>query len=312
VNEQPDEYGPDYVKAWQQLVHTRTHTFTSSELTRKIGAIEHLLKVWPAAELVNADVGRLIICLLLAKPRRNHIWLSQAERDAFNRAVKSAHDDGSYTNLMKTLGYAHDDPVSIKSDLTYVSWSRAYLYQVEKLLQNYEPDLRIPYWDFCRSHTLPAWVYLPDGLLSKRGPLPWTPPQIADENEALTQTTLRDFAEKYYFLQINAVVWSFDPDRSTGQNGDFGELDPVRLLILANIDRIWDAWQRATNYTLNTPVAPGVALSPMTETVGDVRNTYYLYYFYELLPDLELPPQQRPPIEIFPQLSIDPQWFIER
>jgi hypothetical protein len=308
MDDRSEKLDRDYVDAWQQLVRSRTHTFTDSELIRKAGAIERLFTQSSTRNAAEAAaLGRLVIGLLLAKPRLNHKSLSQAQRNTFNNALKSAHDDGSYDDLIGTLGESKDDPASSTTNLTFLPWSRAYLSQFETLLQTYEPDVRIPYWDFCRDHTLPDWVYRPEDLSSTRGPLPYAPPEIDEEEDVLAQTTLSEFAHQNYFLWIKTLVWAFEP---APQTADFGFWDPLQLLIRANWDRIWDAWQRATLYKLNPAVSPSFVLSPMTETVGGVRSTYYLYYFYPPPVDLRLPPHQRQAIEMFPQLALDPQWFI--
>jgi hypothetical protein len=49
---------------------------------------------------------------------------------------------------------------------------------MEQQLQMYEPDLRIPYWDWANDHTLPGWLILPSGGLHGRDALPPLAPRL--------------------------------------------------------------------------------------------------------------------------------------
>src|SRR5262249_27279494 len=119
---------------------------------------------------LDEPIAQWVIHLLLSKPRKNQAHLSTAERDAFNAAVSAALADGTYQQFPTWHSQPHmmHGFMGWTGTLRFLAWHRAFLHEMEKVLQNHIPGVTIPYWDWANDHELPAWVVLPDGVT--RGP----------------------------------------------------------------------------------------------------------------------------------------------
>jgi hypothetical protein len=100
--------------------------------------------------------------------RKDQAALSATERGRFLAAVNllnqrgfygalvSIHSDMSHT--MHNMGPG--DPTSALGQQRFLPWHRVYLSQLEQQLQNFDPDVTIPYWDWTKTQeqNIPHWL----------------------------------------------------------------------------------------------------------------------------------------------------------
>jgi hypothetical protein len=226
-----------------------------------------------------------IIHLLLSKPRKNQAQLTTAERDAFNAAVGAALADGTYQQFPTWHSQPHmmHGFMGWTGTLRFLAWHRAFLYQMEKVLQDHVPGVTIPYWDWANDHELPAWVMLPAGVT--RGPNTTYPlPNQSDINSnvlgAGDYITMTQALEGYHNTVHMYVGGNTMPYPAISPN------DPMFWLHHANVDRLWSQWQAAPGHAgMNPPLSGTDAqldpwLMPLI-TANDVLDTYNLWYFYQ-------------------------------
>src|SRR5262249_17342236 len=119
---------------------------------------------------LDPKIIQIIIHIFLSKPRKNQATLTPQQQSDFNKALSAAISAGTYA----TMAAIHTGPHMMHGfmgplgALRFLPWHRAYLYEMEQLLQTYVPGVTIPYWDWANDHTLPSWVLLPSGVT--RGP----------------------------------------------------------------------------------------------------------------------------------------------
>jgi hypothetical protein len=96
------------------------------------------------AALSATERGRFLTTLNLLNQR------------GFYGALVSIHSDMSHT--MHNMGPS--DPTSPLGQQRFLPWHRVYLYQLEQLLQMFDPDVTIPYWDWTKAQEqkVPNWL----------------------------------------------------------------------------------------------------------------------------------------------------------
>ena len=231
---------------------------------------------------LDEHVLQWIIHLLLSKPRKNQALMSSAERDAFNAAVTAAHGDGTYQAFPAIHAQPHmmHGFMGWTGTLRFLAWHRAFLHELEKVLQSHVPGVTIPYWDWANDHSLPSWVVLPAGIT--RGPD--NTRHLPDQNDINTTVlgasdyiSMTQALEGYHNTVHMYVGGNTMPYPAISPN------DPMFWLHHANVDRLWSQWQAAASHAgLNPALSRADAtLDPWTTTASDVLNSYNLWYFYE-------------------------------
>jgi tyrosinase len=260
---------------------------------------------------------------ILTRPRRDQKDLTVSERDAFNYALRSAINDGTYQAFVDIhMDMTHDMHGTGHGDTgfyRFLPWHRVYLYKMEELLQTYVPYLRIPYWDWEHDRSPYeepfTWIIQPKGVT--RYPLtaldPASPggqallklPNQADVDYIRGQTTYADFATKLEYAHNNVHSWVGGAEGGIrGKEGTMGDVmgspaDPLFWLHHANVDRIWSMWQPLPGKAYSAaymaqrlpPLSgPKAHMDPWPQyTPADVSNTLDLYYYYT-------PPKQKNPL----------------
>jgi len=176
----------------------------------------------------------------------------------FYGALVSIHSDMSHT--MHNMGPG--DPTSALGQQRFLPWHRVYLSQLEQQLQNFDPDVTIPYWDWTKTQeqNIPHWlqgmtltvtVTMPDpgmGLVAVipvsiiRAPL--TPEilhqRVSGIDAVMQAITYTDFATRLENIHNGVHDWV---------GGTMSDLltapaDPIFWMHHANIDRLWWEWQQ--------------------------------------------------------------------
>jgi hypothetical protein len=226
----------------------------------------------------------LLLRQLLSRPRKNQKDLTQSEKNAFNSALQSAEADGSYariTAIHKDGSHRmHTMNGGFVGGMRFLPWHRVYCFILEQQLQMYQPDIRIPYWDWANDHTLPSWVYRPSGIT--RGPDTNYSLPTQGNIDALDQTNYVNFTygspnclEEYHNTVHMWVGGNTMPYPMQSPN------DPMFWLHHANVDRIWAEWQ-VKNPSVLPPLSGGDAfMDPWSwMSLVVVNDTYNWSYYY--------------------------------
>jgi tyrosinase len=217
---------------------------------------------------------------LLARPRKNHLALSPGEQEAFNYAIELSIRDGKYQAMVlihnemshNMHGYMEESGI-----LRFLPWHRAYLLQLEQLLQTYDPSVEIPYWDWANDHNLPDWVFRPDGVTrdpDKKFPLP---KQISVDLEVLSQTVYHEFTMALERFHDQVHMWvggNTMPFIMKSPN------DPLFWLHHSNVDRIWSQWQESNPAEIPSLSGVNTVMDPWFITAAMVNDIYALGYEY--------------------------------
>jgi len=261
----------------QLALKERKRTFT-------VEALIDVMRRKSLAPLVPS-IG-LLLRQLLSHPRKNQKDLTHSEKDAFNGALQSAEADGSYARIAAIHSDMSHRMHSIMGggfvgDMRFLPWHRVYCFILEQQLQMYQPDIRIPYWDWANDHTLPSWLYLPSGVT--RGPdRRYRLPTQGDIDTLLNATDYVSFTEdptqglEAYHNTVHMWVGG-----NTMPNPMISPNDPMFWLHHANVDRIWAEWQ--VNYPgVLPPLSDADAvLDPwLSMSLSEVNDTYNFSYYY--------------------------------
>jgi len=176
----------------------------------------------------------------------------------FYGALVSIHSDMSHT--MHNMGPG--DPTSALGQQRFLPWHRVYLSQLEQLLQMFDPDVTIPYWNWTKAEeqTIPHWlqglmltvtVAAPDPGMGVVTVMPVTviraplSPDILQQRVAgldavMQAATYTDFATGLENIHNGVHDWV---------GGTMSDLltapaDPIFWMHHANVDRLWWEWQQ--------------------------------------------------------------------
>jgi len=182
-------------------------------------------------------------------------------------------------------------PASDPAQQRFLPWHRVYLITLEHLLQQYEPGLMIPYWDWAVDQQIPSWLanFLPTVPLpmDQRGRnrsiqvsrtggannLPTT----ADIQQALNLQDYTSFATQLEALHDQVHEW-FSP--TTLSQIMIAPADPLFFMHHANVDRIWSLWQQG-NPTQNSILSgDDLILDPFPYKEPDTRSIQSMGYNY--------------------------------
>jgi len=244
-------------------------------------------------------------------PRRASRDLTATQWTRFTDAVRQLQQRpvGSLVTPYDTLVRRHLDTSSqVHNAAPYLPWHRYYLRQFEIRLQTVDPGLTIPYWDWTEDsqsfQTSVTWRYLGGNgaALPGRpvidGPFAtWSPayvqphrlsrrwlkglaPSAEVVNRALQTSAsypqLRQSVEQFY-SQVNVLI-----------GGDMATMhapnDPVYLLHLAFLDKLWSDWQlRPGNATAyggrNSDGSAALSTDRLPGFVATVRDTFNISSF---------------------------------
>ena len=124
----------------------------------------------------------------------------------------------------------------------FLAWHRRYLREFELRLQQVDPAVTLPYWDWMSDRTIPAAINKPS--LRKRWSVTRTwdaslLPHQADLTAVFAQSSFRPFQRR--LEQVHNYV-----HEAVGgtMGGASSPADPLFFLHHANIDRLWSDWQR--------------------------------------------------------------------
>ncbi|MGG0811571.1 tyrosinase family protein [Paenibacillus alvei] len=218
--------------------------------------------------------------------RKNQACLTDEEKTAFVDAVQALKSNGTYKPYIDVHRIHFSHP--IHQSAMFLPWHREFLHRFELELQNINPDVSIPYWDWTvdnsitsslwRSNFMGAFTELHRTL----GASPFLPTRD-QVIEAIHKTPYDSapwrhitdgFRSKLEELHNGPHNWVGGAMAGAGSPED-----PIFWLHHSNIDRLWAIWQRehpSATYLppSGTPGANGMGLDdPMHEFREGETNT---------------------------------------
>ena len=153
-------------------------------------------------------------------------------------------------------------------------WNRAYLRYVEKRLQEIDPEITIPYWEWWKSPSIPR-AFSQEDFGSEPNVL-WdatrTSQEIAPASLRLpTSIAFPDFANLSARLnQEHSIVHASIGGNmaSVSQAG----LDPLNLVVMAAVDYRWYDWEQI--HAVAPEEGLDVPLEPFTLTVRETLANF--------------------------------------
>jgi tyrosinase len=226
--------------------------------------------------------------------RKNQQNLTAQEQQSFSSAIAKLVNNGTYGELVAAHGdmqhnmHANNGQPAVNQQ-RFLPWHRRYLRTLELLLQEYEPNTSIPYWDWAND-PVPGWLappakitipnekmtttYLSVVRTAPTGSFP-NPQQV---QAAMAKQDYTSFATELENLH-DAVHGAFG--KSTIADIMHAPADPLFFLHHANVDRIWSQWQAIVPDNNPTLSGDDTVLDPFAYSEPDTRSIQAMGYSYQ-------------------------------
>ena len=248
-----------------------------------------------------------------AKPdeRKNQSAMTQDEKDAFTAAYNTINAAGelgrmvAYHADMNHMMHANMGPDGIQR---FLPWHRVYLAELEELLQAVGgDDITIPYWDWTIDQDIPEWLesFTPT-VIGVSDPNVTFPIAVFRSPGSFSTPlpTQQDVIMTMGHIQYTPFTYCLEAGRGARPTGSHNHVqslmhngvhvwvggtmrvvptapaDPIFWMHHANIDRIWDQWQKQ-NPNLNPSLSPPMdTMDPWTVIEPQTRDTLNFGYIY--------------------------------
>jgi tyrosinase len=248
-------------------------------------------------------------------------------RTAFSKLMKLKNDDNrSYAHFAGIHGFPDDKCWHEPRDMDgwpqvhlFLPWHRAYLYYLEKALQDQLPGVTIPFWDWRssskREEKIPKalsektisgeanplykfYINYPDSGITRdtrrypgqfiRGQVDLPSPEEVEQVLGTPDNHFEDFSESLRNIHNRVHLWTGGSTRENGTpvQGDmavvpFAAFDPIFFIHHCTIDRLWWLWQKKNGIDEIPNYYKPMALAPFEDaTVQNVLDIYTLGYDY--------------------------------
>lgn len=225
--------------------------------------------------------------------RKRASALTPAEQQRYVNGVTTLIANGTYGQLVAIHAdmqhMQHGSMGSIGRE-RFLPWHRDFLLQLEKALQQIDPQAFVPYWQWTDDRTIPSFLanVLPQvpvpGVrhpihvhrsLGHHGRLP----SPFDVESLITNTSLS-------YTSFTSALEGFHNDVHNWVGGTMGNImispaDPVFWLHHAQVDRLWSIWQSGNPGKMSTLPPAERTLDPWQETVQQMQSIAQLGYSYQ-------------------------------
>lgn len=218
--------------------------------------------------------------------------MTQAEQDRFKTAYQTIISAGVLGPIiaihadMSHMMHSMMGPIGTQR---FLPWHRAYLYELEQLLLAHDPQVTIPYWDWVVDRNIPQWMQNftptvvvngnPITVVRQPGTLVSDLPIQTQLDSVMNQNNFTSFTEPPNGLEglHNTVhVWV----GGTMANIPTAPADPIFWMNHANVDRIWDMWQKKNLGKNPNLTGSNAVMDPWNFTETDTRSTTNFGYVY--------------------------------
>lgn len=235
--------------------------------------------------------------------RRDVRLLTSGQRGQLREAIAKTQELGDDRGYQRWAG-VHGLPLPISCthhSHLFLPWHRAYLYLVEKALQNQVPGVTLPWWDWTANHAdgIPPF-YATKTANGKKNPLYDSPIQPAGRREKTEGRTWRDpggggqlptvadlatVLDNADFFTFQTQLESLHDGVHMWTGGTMGDIsvaayDPLFWAHHCMIDRAWYLWQLRHPGAGPPASLLDRALAPFPMTVRDTLSTDHLGYAY--------------------------------
>ena len=228
----------------------------------------------------------------MASVRKNQARLSQREWSRFIDAINAIQARGAsrpnYRNFVQVHIRAMTGPAGHRWRVhsmpgmlgrNFLAWHRLYLIEFERRLQEVDPEVTIPYWNWIANPRLPAPINRP-ALLRRWGVRrQWQPDFLPTRADVRAASGRKKFAPFQRLLEQvhNNVHLAVGGEMATAES----PADPIFWLHHANVDRLWALWQERNPRGLPRNGNERLQPPPLFElTVSRVLDTRRLGYRY--------------------------------
>ncbi len=248
------------------------------------------------------------------KVRQNIAQMSAAEVARYRKAVRKLMQRRDNRGYQFFAGW-HGVPLElcIHHEPLFLPWHRGYLYFFELALQEIDPAVTVPWWDWVSEPGIPAafderkaegranplhsapieplgvprrpgWPKRtkrePGGIQGPNAPAP--PPLRSFYEWLMEPTSFEEFQQRCWRLHDNVHVWV------GGRNGQMSDqnwaaFDPLFWFHHSMVDRLWRIWQHENpgavpdHWMLREPMTFGKRPSLLVREVLDVKQLGYEY-----------------------------------
>ena len=234
--------------------------------------------------------------------RKNQSEMTNEEKGRFLNGIQTLISNGQYgPHVSHHADMSHNmhgsmGPIGVQR---FLPWHRVYLFELEQMLQVFDPQIFIPYWDWSVDRSIPYWLQnftptvivdgLPRSVTRAPGvhsnPRSKLPPS-QDVTNVGNETNYTAFTRaleggvpvnKYQTAMHNGVhMWV------GGIMSDimYSPTDVLFWLHHANCDRLWAIWQK--NHVNQNPNLTGTdaIMDPWSYNEQDTRDTTNFGYVY--------------------------------
>jgi tyrosinase len=229
----------------------------------------------------------------MATIRKNEARLSTQEWTAFIAALEATHGIGAtlppyrnfvrvHVNAMDSVGMAwgvHTMEQHGMVGRNFLAWHRRYLFRFEQRLQQVDPTVAIPYWNWIANPRIPEPLNTRQFVRSWAISRDWDPGGLPTQRELNVVTARTQFPNFQRFLE-SIHGWVHGAVGGT-MNTSSSPSDPIFWLHHAMIDRIWALWQRthqaATPPNMRERLQPSPLITGTVESVVSVSQLGYRY-----------------------------------
>ncbi|HEX7151232.1 MAG TPA: tyrosinase family protein [Thermoanaerobaculia bacterium] len=283
----------------------------------------------------------------ITKPRKNAATATSTERNTYRDAILAAgtasfafSDGVSYWHKQDRVHEA--GPGNRHGSPAFLPWHREYLNRYEALLQEYEPTLKLLYWDW--QTTPPALTYWTSTFMGNAtGPNIGAPfnalggPTVARNvgGSALPGTSDTTVLNRTPYSNFGLIEGNPHNGSHTHIGGNMGSIgtaaeDPFFFMLHGNADRLWARWQRnstqvlrldptqtygalTTNVNITTMMGPwngtGTPIIPWTTAGGYIVSKGPTHHSVVSPPIYDTAPLTVPPLLPGQAVVIQVPWF---
>ena len=225
---------------------------------------------WPTQWVDYQPSGPLLYGAEITKPRKNGATASAAERNAYVQAILHmvgyTFPNGSdYWHTQQVIHQNMGPNSNIHDTLAFAPWHREFINRYEILLQQYDPTVKLLYWDWTTNPST-SLAFMGSFSASSIG-APFIPallPPPVSRSYSASYQVESDTAvlarSPYDPMVFSGCAPASDPFMSSLENcshndshGNVGgnmsspatsAQDPFFFMLHGNVDRLWAQWQR--------------------------------------------------------------------
>ncbi len=264
------------------------------------------LHIWAAENSFRFNTTHLLPRSSITIKRKNQSNMTNDEKEYFLNSIQTLISSGDYGKHVSYYGNHNHRMHSSHGEIgktRFLPWHRIYLFELEQMLQAFEQDTFIPYWDWTTDRDIPEWLvnFTPTVIVDnqprvvRRSPhrSPNTPnlPPEGDVNMVMSLNSYGSFTSGLEggifgaggLLQTQTQMHNEVHGWVGGIMGNirYSPTDVLFWLHHANCDRIWAQWQKEHPSKIPGLSGTDSILDPWTYTEEETLDTSSLGYIYD-------------------------------